>query len=101
MTPPASNEHDRLAGVFVPIVTPFDQVTGDIAALGFRANIRKWLAAPIDGYVLFGSNGEGALLDRSERRQLTALARELIPPGLPLVAGISADATRAVIGEAR
>ncbi|MGQ0813311.1 MAG: dihydrodipicolinate synthase family protein [Gemmatimonadota bacterium] len=92
---------ERLAGIFIPIVTPFDPGSGDIAPLAFRANIRKWLAEPIDGYVLFGSNGEGALLHEEEKVRLTAFARELIPPGLPLVVGIAADATRGVVAEAK
>jgi 4-hydroxy-2-oxoglutarate aldolase len=96
-----STQHDRLAGLFVPIVTPFDKVSGDIAPVHFRANIRKWLEEPIDGYVLFGSNGEGALLDDDEKTRLTAFAHELIPPGLPLVVGIAAESTRAVGAEAK
>ena len=101
MTPTPAHEHERLAGLFVPIVTPFDAATGDIAPLAFRANIRKWLEEPIDGYVLFGSNGEGALLDDDEKVRLTAFARELIPPGLPLVVGISAESTRGVTAESK
>ena len=92
---------ERLAGIFVPIVTPFDPVSGDIAPINFRQNIRKWLAEPIDGYVLFGSNGEGALLDADEKTRLTAFARELIPPGIPLVVGISAESTRGLAAEAK
>ena len=98
---PAPSAVDRLGGLFVPIVTPFDPVTGDIAPVSFRDNIRKWLNEPIDGYVLFGSNGEGALLDNDEKVRLTAFARELIPPGIPLVVGISAESTRGVSSEAR
>jgi 4-hydroxy-2-oxoglutarate aldolase len=102
MTPvPVSSEVNRIAGLFVPIVTPFDAVSGDIAALDFRQNIRKWIDEPIDGYVLFGSNGEGALLSESEKTRLTAFAREVIPSGLPLVVGISAESTRGVIAETR
>lgn len=93
--------HERLAGLFVPIVTPFDASTGDIAPLAFRANIRKWIDEPIDGYVLFGSNGEGALLEDEEKVRLTAFAREIIPAGLPLVVGISAESTRGVGAEAK
>lgn len=101
MTPAPRPGIDRLAGLFVPIVTPFDSSTGDIAPVLFRANIRKWLEEPIDGYVLFGSNGEGALLDDEEKTRLTSFARELIPPGIPLVVGIAAESTRAVVAEAR
>jgi 4-hydroxy-2-oxoglutarate aldolase len=90
---------DRLAGLFVPIVTPFDPVSGDIAPVSFRQNIRKWLDEPIDGYVLFGSNGEGALLSEDEKIRLTAFAHELIPPGIPVVVGISAESTRGATAE--
>jgi 4-hydroxy-2-oxoglutarate aldolase len=90
---------NRLAGLFVPIVTPFDPVSGDIAPISFRQNIRKWLEEPIDGYVLFGSNGEGALLSEDEKVRLVAFAHELIPPGIPVVVGISAESTRGAIGE--
>ena len=100
MTPTASSDFERLAGLFVPIVTPFDPVTGEIAPVSFRNNIRKWLAEPIDGYVLFGSNGEGALLDLDEKIRLTSFAREVIPPGIPMVAGVSAESTRGVMAEA-
>lgn len=93
-------EHGSLHGLFIPIVTPFDG-TGEIAPVHFRANIRKWLDEPIDGFVLFGSNGEGALLDDDEKTRLTAFARELIPPGRPLVVGVSAESTRGVIAEVR
>lgn len=101
MKPSATADTSRLAGLFIPIVTPFDESTGEIAPIHFRANIRKWLDEPIDGFVLFGSNGEGALLDEDEKIKLTAFARELIPPGIPLVTGISAESTRAVAAEAR
>jgi 4-hydroxy-2-oxoglutarate aldolase len=92
---------DRLRGIFIPVTTPFDPVTGDVAPVDFRTNLRKWVQEPIDGILLFGSNGEGALLDAEEKTRLTAFAREVVPPGLPLLAGVGADSTRAVIRQAR
>ncbi|HUP87850.1 MAG TPA: dihydrodipicolinate synthase family protein [Longimicrobiales bacterium] len=93
--------HERLRGLFIPLATPFDARTGDIAVLDFRSNIRKWLDTPINGYVLFGSNGEGVLLSDDEKTKLTAFAREIIPPSYPLVVGISAESTRAVVAECK
>ena len=90
---------ERLAGIIPPIVTPFDPVSGDIAPVLFRQNIRRWLQEPISGFVLFGSNGEGQLLDEDEKFRLTAFARELVPAAMPLIAGIGAESTRAVIRE--
>lgn len=92
---------NRLTGVFLPVTTPFDSVTGDVALVSFRDNLRRWVEQPIDGIVLFGSTGEGALLDEDEKTRLTVYAREVVPAGLPLIAGASADSTRATIRQAK
>ena len=84
------------SGLYIPATTPFDAVTGEIAPVHFRNNLRRWLEEPIDGYVLFGSTGEGILVDDEEKAQLIRYARELIPAGLKLVVGITADSTRAI-----
>jgi 4-hydroxy-2-oxoglutarate aldolase len=94
---PDSNEKDWLSGLFVPVTTPFDPVTGEIAPVSFRENLRRWLETPINGYVIFGSTGEGALLDEDEKIQLAEFARDVIPSMRPLVAGAGAESTRAVI----
>jgi 4-hydroxy-2-oxoglutarate aldolase len=86
---------DRLAGIFPPVPTNFDEVSGDIAAIPLRENLRRWVRLPIDGIVLFGSTGEGALLDEDEKVRLTAMSRDVVPAGFPLVAGASAESTRA------
>ena len=92
---------DRLTGIIVPVITPFDNVTGDIAPIAFRENLRKWIEQPINGLLLFGSTGEGALLDDDEKARLTGFARSVVPAGLPLLAGVGADSTRATIRQAR
>jgi 4-hydroxy-2-oxoglutarate aldolase len=86
---------DRLHGIFPPVTTNFDDVTGEVAPIRLRENLRRWVEQPIDGVVLFGSTGEGALLDEDEKVRLTAMSREVIPAGLPLIAGASAESTRA------
>lgn len=92
---------DRLAGVFIPVTTNFDAVTGEVAPVSFRENLRKWVQQPIDGILLFGSTGEGVLLDEDEKTRLMAFAREVVPPGFPLLAGVGADSTRATIRQAK
>jgi 4-hydroxy-2-oxoglutarate aldolase len=92
---------DRLTGVFLPVTTPFDPVTGDVAPVSLRDNLRRWLNEPVDGFVLFGSTGEGALIDEDEKIQLTGFAREVVPSGIPLVVGASGDSTRATIRQVR
>ncbi|MEJ2502148.1 MAG: dihydrodipicolinate synthase family protein [Gemmatimonadota bacterium] len=88
---------DWLSGLFVPVTTPFDPVTGDIAPVHFRDNLRRWLETRINGYVVLGSTGEGALLDEDEKVRLTEWARDVLPSMRPLVAGAGAESTRAVI----
>lgn len=94
--PEANGSHDWLGGLFVPVTTPFDPVTGDVEPVHFRDNLRRWLQTPVDGYVLFGSTGEGALLDEDEMVRLAEYARDVIPTMRPMVAGAGAESTRAV-----
>ena len=91
----------RLQGVFLPITTPFDAVTGDVAPVSFRDNLRRWVQEPIDGILLFGSTGEGALLDEEEKVRLTAYARELVPSPIVLAVGANTDSTRGTIRQVR
>lgn len=98
---PEAQFSDRLAGVFIPVTTNFDAVTGEVAPVSFRENLRKWVQQPIDGILLFGSTGEGVLLDEDEKARLTAFAREVVPAGFPLLAGVGADSTRATVRQAK
>lgn len=82
--------------MFAPAVTVFDPVTGEVDVVAFRDNARAWLAAPLAGLVLFGSTGEGPLLDEDERTRLLAGTRELAADRL-LLAGTGAESTRATI----
>jgi 4-hydroxy-2-oxoglutarate aldolase len=89
-----------LAGVFAPMTTPFDRVSGDLDPVGFRRNARDLLAAPIDGLVLFGSTGEGVLLDEEERIAGMNAVRTLTEDRL-LLAGVASESTRGAIRMAR
>lgn len=91
----------ELSGVFAPATTPFDPVTGEPDLVSLRANLRRWLQAPLAGVVLFGSTGEGVLLDEDEKVRLTAGCRDLVGGGRLLLAGTGAESTRAAIRQAR
>jgi 4-hydroxy-2-oxoglutarate aldolase len=86
-----------LRGVFAPATTPFDPVTGDADVVSLRANLRRWLQAPLSGVVLFGSTGEGPLLDEEEKVRLTDACRDVVDGGRLLLAGTGAESTRATI----
>jgi 4-hydroxy-2-oxoglutarate aldolase len=85
------------AGVFPPLPTPFDAVTGDIAPLPFRQNISRLIDDGVDGIVVSGSTGEAPLLDADEQRELVAVARESLGDGAWLIAGTGAESTRQAI----
>jgi 4-hydroxy-2-oxoglutarate aldolase len=91
----------RLSGIIVPVTTPFDEVTGEPAPIPFRDNLRRWIEHPIDGLLLFGSTGEGALLDEDEKQRLMGFARSVVPAGLPLLAGVGVDSVRATVRQAK
>lgn len=90
-----------LGGVIGPIVTTFDDSTGDLAAVPFRANVRAHLDAGLTGIVVAGSTGEAALLEEHERHRLLEWARAIVPDDRWLIAGIGAEATRLTIRRAR
>jgi 4-hydroxy-2-oxoglutarate aldolase len=85
-----------LSGIFAPVTSPFDPVTGDLDVVGLRRNVRRLLEAPIAGIVAFGSTGEGLLVDDRERAAGVDAVRSLLADRLLLVA-CSAESTRAVI----
>lgn len=86
-----------LSGVLIPVVTPFDPVTGALDPVALRENLRSWLRHPVRGCVVGGSTGEAVLLDDEERRTAWRAARDPVPPDRLLVAGTGAESTRATI----
>jgi 4-hydroxy-2-oxoglutarate aldolase len=91
----------KLEGVLLPVTTPFDSSTGEVAPISFRDNLRAWLDEEVHGFVVAGSTGEAPLLDESEVIQLVEWARDIVPPERILIAGTGAESTRATVRVAR
>jgi dihydrodipicolinate synthase/N-acetylneuraminate lyase len=85
----------RPGGLLVPITTPFDPVTGDVAPVSLRENARALLEQGVDGIVPCGSTGEAALLDEKEYRSIVAWLRDVVPADRWLIAGAGRESTRA------
>jgi len=85
----------------VPITTPFDPVSGDVAPVSLRENARALLDAGVDGIVPCGSTGEAALLDEEECRNIVAWLRDVVPADRWLIAGTGQESTRATINACR
>jgi 4-hydroxy-2-oxoglutarate aldolase len=88
------------AGVYTPIVTPF-RTDDTVDEAGLRANVRRWMASPLTGIVVLGSNGEAAQLDDDEADRVVAAARAEVPKGRPFIVGTGRESTRATIAATR
>jgi 4-hydroxy-2-oxoglutarate aldolase len=90
----------RFAGIYTPIVTPFD-ARGDVDERAILANVDRYLASPLTGLVVLGSNGEAAQLEDDEADRVIAVVRERIPKGRTMLVGTGRESTRATIAACR
>jgi 4-hydroxy-2-oxoglutarate aldolase len=86
----------NFAGVFAPIPTPFDE-QDRVDTVRLRAALLKWVATPLDGFVVLGSNGEAVLLDDFESDQAIVAARDAVPASRRFVVGTGRESTQAAI----
>ncbi|MGH7390486.1 MAG: dihydrodipicolinate synthase family protein [Candidatus Rokuibacteriota bacterium] len=78
-------------GVFIPVTTPFRG--DDVAADHLAANLRKYHATGLAGYVVLGSTGEFPMLSEAERERVLVAAREAISRDRAFIAGTGTNAT--------
>jgi 4-hydroxy-2-oxoglutarate aldolase len=91
--PPADLLTARMAGVFVPISTPFaDDESVDYSALAF--NVERYAASGVLGYLALGSNGENRSLTEDEKYQVIECIIRHKGPGQVVMAGATYDAQR-------
>lgn len=85
------------AGIYVPAVTLFDPET-DKLCLEEQAKYYAYLASTgLKGLVILGTNAETFMLTREERATLLKLARQSVPAGFPIIAGVSGHSTAQVL----
>jgi 4-hydroxy-2-oxoglutarate aldolase len=96
MRPFTNAQGKPFTGIFTPITTPFtSDDTVDEAAL--RRNVDRWMATPLTGLVVLGSNGEAAQLDDAEADRVVEIVRERVPADRPLIAGTGRESTKATV----
>ena len=84
-------------GCYVPAVTFFDPKT-DKLVLEAQAKYYSYLSSTgLKGLVILGTNAETLLLTRDERKALLQTARRSVPPGYPIIAGVSGHSTAQVL----
>jgi 4-hydroxy-tetrahydrodipicolinate synthase len=103
-TPPTSADRpataaDRPSGLWLPLITPMRDGFVDEPAL--RALLRHYLAAPVDGFIVAATTGEGLTLDADEVHRLVALAAETVAGARPLWLGLAGSDTRRLVATLR
>jgi 4-hydroxy-2-oxoglutarate aldolase len=91
---------NRFAGIYTPIVTPFD-ASGEVDERGLVANVDRYLASALSGLVVLGSNGEAAQLSDDEADRVISTVRERMPSERPMLVGTGRESTRATIAACR
>jgi len=86
----------KLAGVFAPIPTPFDR-DDQVDTTRLRAALSRWIARPLTGVIVLGSNGEAVLMDDFEADRVIVAAREVVPSGRPFIVGTGRESTQGAI----
>ena len=86
-----------LQGVIVPLTTPFDPETGDVAPVALRQLARDAISRGLAGVVVAGTTGEGPMLDEDEKVSLVEWLREVVPEDRWLIAGTGAESTRGTV----
>src|SRR2546430_2974234 len=85
-----------LSGVFAPIPTPCDE-DDRVDTRRLCAALERWVAGPLAGFVVLGSNGEAVFLDDFEADRVIVAAREAIPRGRPFIVGTGRESTQAAV----
>lgn len=83
-----------LSGLFAPVTTAFD-ADGASDPGRLAAQIEIYADFPLAGIVLFGTSGEGPMLEPDEEAPLLAAARGALPAGSRLVVQIGRESVRA------
>jgi 4-hydroxy-2-oxoglutarate aldolase len=86
-------------GVFIPVTTPFRG--DDVATDQLAANLLKYGATALAGFVVLGSTGEFPMLSESERDRVLAAAREAIPRDRVFLAGTGTNSTLQTIRQTK
>ena len=83
----------KLAGVFVPLSTPFDE-NEEVDYEALRFNLGLYAESGVLGYLALGSNGENRSLTEDEKLRVLGTILKHRGPGQVVMAGASYDAQR-------
>ena len=88
-------------GIFAATVTPFDSDGYSIQYNELEQLLRELKLAGVSGIVCNAHAGEGELLSREEKVKIIRLARRVLGPKYPIVAGVESLSTWGMIEQVR
>ena len=88
-----------LSGVYSVIATPFDDL-GNVDEVSLRRLVRATRAAGVSGLTALGVASEAAKLSEIEKSSIVSAVIEEADQVVPVVVGVSAEATRAAVSAA-
>lgn len=88
---------DRLRGVYLPLITPFDH-SGAVAVDAIERLAHEYLDAGATGIVALGTTGESTALDASEKQVVVgACSRVCVERDAQLIVGAGTNSTRTTV----
>jgi 4-hydroxy-tetrahydrodipicolinate synthase len=85
----------KIAGLWVPLVTPFKDGAVDFAS--YEKLVAHYIAMGVDGLFPLGTTGESPTLDEAESEALIERTLAVAAGRVPVFAGVGGNATRKVI----
>ncbi len=86
---------DSLRGTGVALVTPFTE-EGEVDFTGLK-NVLEFTGAHVDYFVVLGTTGEAATLNKTEKKEVLEFVKNNNPKELPIVVGIGGNNTAQII----
>ena len=80
-------------GCYVPGVTFFNPETDELDLVSQKKYYAYLAGTGLKGLVVLGTNAETFLLNREERKRLLEVARDAVPAGYPIIAGVGGHST--------
>ena len=80
-------------GCYVPGVTFFHPETDELDLVSQKKYYSYLASTGLKGLVVLGTNAETFLLNREERKSLLEVARQAVPDGYPIIAGVGGHST--------
>jgi 4-hydroxy-tetrahydrodipicolinate synthase len=89
-----------LTGIYVPIVTPFDEV-GQVNVAEMCKLVGTMLDSGVSGFVAAGTTGEGYSLSFDERALVLATIVDQVGGSVPVLSGVGGMSTHEAVDQAR